>query len=89
MGLSRLSQKCRGCPFVSKCNYKKMETLAYIEPATQAAAQPFGAEVLVKHDYRDIKVAENTMITIDVEEIKRQMEKDFYRKAGLGLEFGA
>lgn len=89
MGLSRLSQKCRECPFVSKCNCKKMESLAYIGPAVQTAAQPLVADVLVKHDYRDIKVAENTTITIDVEEIKRQMKKDFYRKAGLGLEFGA
>ncbi|QIB56557.1 hypothetical protein GXM18_17860 [Blautia producta ATCC 27340 = DSM 2950] len=48
-----------------------------------------GAEVLVKHDYRDVKVSENTTITIDLEEVKRQMEKGLYRKAGFGLEFGA
>lgn len=89
MGLSILSQKCRECPFVSKCDNKRMEALAYLEPAAQDATQPLAAEVLVKHDYRDVKIAENTTITIDVEELKRQMEKDFYRKAGLGIEFGA
>lgn len=43
----------------------------------------------VKHDYRDIKIGENTTITIDVEELKRHMKRDFYKNAGLGLNFGA
>lgn len=47
------------------------------------------ADVLAKHDYRDIKVGENTTITIDVEELKRQMKKDFYRKLGIGFYPGA
>lgn len=34
MGLSRLAEKCRVCPFVSKCDHKRMEALAYFsEPA--------------------------------------------------------
>lgn len=89
MRLSRLSPKCRECPFVCKCDNKRMEALAYLEPAVQDTTQPLGAEVLVKHDYRDVKVSENTTITIDLEEVKRQMEKGLYRKAGFGLEFGA
>lgn len=89
MGLSRLSQMCRECPFVSKCDYKKMEALAYTEPAAQDASQTMAAELLAKHDYRDVKVVENTTITIDLEELKKQMEKEFYGSAGLGIEFGA
>lgn len=35
MGLSRLSDKCRTCPFVDTCNHKRMEALGYFpEPST-------------------------------------------------------
>lgn len=92
--LSRLSSKCRSCPFVSKCNHKKMEFEAYIEPnILQEVRSPVVEEMvqpmLIKHDYRDIKVGENTTITIDVEELKRQMKKDFYRNLGIGFYPGA
>lgn len=50
---------------------------------------PVLADILVKHDYRDIKVGENTTITIDVEELKQQMKEDFYRKLGIGFYPGA
>lgn len=88
MGLSRLSSKCRKCPFVDICTKKKMQAEAYLE----SAAMPAGADVmqplLVPHDYRDVKIDENTTITIDLEELKRQLEQEFYQKAGLGLQFG-
>lgn len=88
--VSRLCEKCRKCPFVSKCDNKRMEAMAYLEPKVAAAvsadcASPVLADILVKHDYRDIKVGENTTITIDVEELKRQMKEDFYRKLGIGF----
>ena len=65
-----------------------------VEPnLTASAAVPSGAEMLqpmaVKHDYRDIKISEGVTITIDVEELKEQMQKDFYRKVGIGLYPGA
>ena len=92
--ISRLCEQCRKCPFVSKCNRKRMEAMEYLEPKAAASASvdyaaPVLADILVKHDYRDIKVGENTTITIDVEELKRQMKKDFYRKLGIGLYPGA
>lgn len=37
--ISRLSLKCRSCPFVSKCNHKKMESEAYMEPNVSQIAQ--------------------------------------------------
>lgn len=91
---SRLCEECRRCPFVSKCDRKRMEAMAYLEPKVAASASvdyaaPVLADILVKHDYRDIKVGENTTITIDVEELKRQMKKDFYRKLGIGFYPGA
>lgn len=91
---SRLCEECRRCPFVSRCDNKRMEAMAYMEPSVSASASedcatPVLADILVKHDYRDIKVGENTTITIDVEELKRQMKKDFYRKLGIGFYPGA
>lgn len=88
----RIASKCRICSERDSCEYKKMELCAYIEqnvsekiaiPSVAKLTQP----ILIPHDYRNIKVAENTTITIDVEELKRKMEKDFYEKAGLGLNY--
>ena len=92
--VSRLCKECRECPFVSKCDNKRMEAMAYLEPKVAAAvsvdcASPVLADILVKHDYRDIKVGENTTITIDVEELKRQMKKEFYKRLGIGIYPGA
>ena len=92
--ISRLSEECRKCPFVSKCDNKRKEAMLYMEPNVASSASvdyvaPVLADILVKHDYRDIKVGENTTITIDVEELKQQMKEDFYRKLGIGFYPGA
>lgn len=54
-------------------------------PSSSELMQP----ILIPHDYRHVKVAETTTITIDVEELKRQIKKDFYKQMGIGLEYGA
>lgn len=54
-------------------------------PLMQSAAQPLA----VKHNYRNIKIGENTTITIDVEELKKQMQEDHYKSMGIGLNYGA
>lgn len=71
-----------------------MEAEGYLpEPVLASASMPSAAELaapaLRKHDYRDVKVAEGTTITIDLEELKEQMNQDFYKSVGLGLHFGA
>lgn len=63
-----------------------MELEGYLISKT---AQPMTQPMTVKHDYRNVKVAENTTITIDFEELKKQMKKEFYKQAGLGINFGA
>ena len=45
--------------------------------------------ILVPHDYRDVKIEEGMTNTIDVEELKKQIEQNICRQAGLGLRFGA
>lgn len=83
--LKKLSEKCSKCPFVSKCDKKKMEAVAYLEPAAQSNIQPLAAPAMVEHDYRDIKIDSNTTITIDLEDIKKQLEVRFNP---LGLQYG-
>lgn len=92
--LKRLSKKCRECPFKETCGKKRMEAEGYLpEPMLASATMPSAAEmaapVLREHDYRSVKVAEGMTLTIDLEELKKQMEQDFYKSVGLGLNFGA
>lgn len=89
MGLSRMWSGCRKCPFRDTCQNKRMEGLMYYPEENMAAsiASPIVADMIepmaVKHDYRDIKIAEGMTVTIDLEEIKKRMAQDFYKSIGL------
>lgn len=92
--LSRLSKKCRECPFKDKCDKKRMEAEGYLpKPMMASASMPsvseMAAPMSVKHDYRNVNVSEGMTVTIDLEELKRQMKKEFYKSVGLGIHFGA
>lgn len=92
--LSRLSKKCRECPFKDKCNKKRTEAEAYLpKPMAASAVMPsvseMAAPMAVKHDFRNIKIDAETTITIDLEELKKQMKRDFYKSVGLGINYGA
>lgn len=52
-------------------------------PLAQDLTQP----LLIPHDYRNIKVAEGMTITIDLEELKKQLIESRYEK--IGLNYGA
>lgn len=93
---SQLSEKCQKCPRVNVCDQKRNEMCAYMErsdPCMASAGIPTvdyaHADVLAKHDYRNIKIGPNTTVALDLEEVKKQLERDFYRANGLCLEFGA
>lgn len=43
MGLSKLSEECKNCPFVSRCKHKRMEALAYMTE-TQVLANAAGSK---------------------------------------------
>lgn len=87
MGLSRLATACRKCPYVSTCDHKRMEALRFMEPLAAEAVAPITAPITVptavKHDFRQVKVAPGTTVTIDLEELKARMVDDFYREVGL------
>lgn len=58
-----------------------MEAHGYLQPDVVAP-------VMVKHDYRDIEIDASTAVTIDLEDIKKQLAEDFYRSQGIGLMLG-
>lgn len=88
-GLTRMAKMCRECPFKDKCKNKRLEKEAYLTPTTSPIVEDTASPVLIAHDYRNVKVAENTTITIDVEELKERMRKEIYRQAGIELNYGA
>lgn len=70
---------------IAKAIKEKPEQLAMAAamPLAEDLAQP----LLVPHDYRNIKVAEDTTITIDLEDLKKQLVESHYPK--IGLNYGA
>lgn len=95
--VSKLHEKCENCPYVNDCGEKRMVACRMMErpekmfnSASASMTMLIAAEMLVKHDYRDIKISPTQTITIDLEEQKRQLERDIYKAlGGPCLEFGA
>lgn len=76
--MKRLTAKCTACEWRYECSNKRFETIGYYPIAAeiqQRYTEPIASEILVKHDYRHIKVAENTTVTIDLEDIKRELQE--------------
>lgn len=83
MTLSKDSEMCKKCELYDECTNKRMELCAYITPAIEAPAmQPLALDAIVKHDYRDVKIAENTTVTIDLEELEKKLKDEIYKSFG-------
>lgn len=88
MTFSKISEVCKCCEHRNDCNNKRMELCAIAvskketlaQPCNQSLTNPLIEDICVKHDYRDIKIAENTTVTIDIEELKENIKKDIYKK---------
>lgn len=50
--LSRISPECEKCPFVKKCNNKRMVAEAYLIHSSAEMLAPVLEPMAVKHDYR-------------------------------------
>ena len=95
--VSKTSSMCSICPCKDECNNKRLESCAFADiekryvpaPWTQENMTSCAAPILRKHSYRDIRLDESTTVTVDLLEIKEQLRKDFYRKAGLGIDYKA
>lgn len=80
---------CLQCRFKATCKNKQLEALGelpLIEKATENSAEDLQMSIAVKHDYRNIKIAENTTVTIDLEKLKKELVESFYKD--LYLQFG-
>jgi hypothetical protein len=53
-----------------------MENERIVPDANASLMQGAAAPILAKHDYRDVKIAENTTVTIDLEDIKKKLHRD-------------
>lgn len=92
--VTRLSSECQKCPFSSKCAKKKMQAEEYVEPnLAMPCGMPVSAEMVqpmaAKHDYRGIWIDEDKTVTIDLEELKKQLNKEKYKELAIGLYPGA
>lgn len=76
------SPECQACGQYDKCKNRRRVACLYLEPLINPAAeeltQPIIADIAVKHDYRNIKIDENTTVTIDLEGMKKKLKEDFY-----------
>lgn len=87
MGLSRLSEECRKCPFVEKCKHKRMETLGYLpEPLIANAGVPSVAE-LTQPILRETvnTIVNGEVVKVYKDEIEKQLYKELYSHLGLPL----
>nr|DAZ24216.1 MAG TPA: hypothetical protein [Caudoviricetes sp.] len=79
----QFSKDCKECPEYNPCVkggkwcfVGAMENERLIPDIAAPVMQSAVAPVMVKHDYRDVKIAENTTVTIDLEEIKKKLHQD-------------
>lgn len=85
---SKDSEVCIACEHYNDCDNRRMEmcAAAYLQPSAMPTIMPIGADIVVKHDYRDVKIAENTTVTIDLEEVKKdamkKLQQEIYNSFG-------
>lgn len=79
----QFSKDCKECPEYNPCAkggkwcfVGAMENERLISDAAAPTMQNAAAPVMVKHDYRDVKIAENTTVTIDLEELKKKLHRN-------------
>lgn len=87
MGLSRLSEICKSCPFVNSCDHKYMESLGCLaEPliasAAESVAQPLTQPIL--RETMTIYV-DGKQLTVYKDDILKELNKSLYEHLQLPL----
>lgn len=84
ISINKTDERCLNCEYFDECDNKRMVACAmaelpppeqYAENAAEAATMPLTNDICVKHDYRQIKIAPNTTVTIDLEEEKKKLRE--------------
>lgn len=72
---------------VSKLQEEIVSRIKRRPPVAMKVGLPVAHEItqslLIPHDYREVKIAEGMTVTIDLEELKRQLVESHYRQSGL------
>ena len=80
--ISKTDERCMRCEYSDECDDKRKVMCAmaelsppeqYAEKATENISMPLTNDICVKHDYRQIKIAPNTTVTIDLEKEKKKL----------------
>lgn len=81
---SKTSEKCKACRYQDDCDSKRMVMCAAKElppsmlaPSTESLAAPSMQDMAIKHDYRTVHAGGGMNFDIDLEDVKRQLERDF------------
>ncbi len=78
MGLTKTYSECRKCPHRHICDHKRLEEHGFLEPAAVSASQPLGQNLIQPHDCREIKISEDTTVTIDLEKLKKDLVESHF-----------
>ena len=65
---------------MAACAYIQAKPQNMASATAESYAMPVMADMAVKHSYRDVKIAEGVTVTIDLEDMKKQLERDFYKQ---------
>lgn len=81
--------ECVACHEYKSCKNKRRVACMYLEPLTsQTAAEitgPIMAQVTAPHEFRDVKIGENTTVTIDLVDLKKRMSDEIYKGIRCGF----
>lgn len=80
MGLSRLSEQCRKCPFKDNCKNKRMEALGYLSEPIVAEAGTSSAAELTQPILRETvnMIVDGKVVKVYKDEIEKQLYKELY-----------
>lgn len=88
MGLSRLAEQCRKCPFKDNCKNKRMEALGYLSEPIVAETGASSTAELTQPILRETvnTIIDGKVVKVYKDEIEKQLYKELY--SHLGLQFG-
>lgn len=88
MGLSRLAEQCRKCPFKDNCKNRRMEALGYLSEPIVAEVGASSAAELTQLILRETvnTIIDGKVVKVYKDEIEKQLYKELY--SHLGLQFG-
>lgn len=83
MGLSRLAEQCRKCPFKDNCKNKRMEALGYLPEPIVAEAGASSASELTQPILRETvnTIIDGKVVKVYKDEIEKQLCKELYSQS--------